>query len=265
MIVHIQIKSKLAPNLNAFCCKGRCRKASAPAFFSPYQPHFKFQSQTHDQVESSVVQRKYFMHFSGKQQFVGLPKGEGESSWSQLVGLIGFWFVSSLGFECFRFLCWLMLGSHLVIYIYWNCCFCPRMHAMSPVWTVIWVIMLLNRWNEWFCPEANWRVKTQICDVILMYSVEPLCWQRMEGWLCKFRNDPLVFCESRPEFCHSDLFYLLQFILSRVVHQYNKFRLRAKANLPMFPAKEVVYFTRAPIASYFRAEFHLHCPLSYTE
>lgn len=53
----------------------------------------------------------------------------------------------------------------------------------NPTETDIWVIMLQNKWNERFCPEANWRVKTQICDVILIYSVEPLCWQWIEGWL----------------------------------------------------------------------------------
>lgn len=69
------------------------------------------------------------------------------------------------------------------------------------------------------------------------------------------RNYPL-FWKSHPEFCHSDLFYILQLILCRVLHQYNKFRLRDRTNRLLFPAREVVYFMCSPITSYFRAEFH---------
>lgn len=100
----------------------------------------------------------------------------------------------------------------------------------------------------WTNEDSDLWCHTDVQHVATLLAVT----RRPTLWI---RNYPL-FWKSHPKFCHSDLFYILQFILCRVLHQYNKFKLRDRANLLMFPAREVVYFTCSPITSYFRAEFH---------
>lgn len=140
-----------------------------------------------------------------------------------------FHFLTSLGFSCYQVRCWQMLRFHFVIYkyvhihfqfiiiilsLFLNACHVTGLNcwraglsdsaelsvgntllAGNPTETDIWVIMRQNKWDEWFCPEANWRVKTQMCDVILIYSVEPLCWRRIGGWLCESEISPSYSAE----------------------------------------------------------------------